>query len=115
MMASQVPHGAVALTVVSVDRCLDDDSARLTSLDERGVDISNPNAHRVGDPSRLWWGAVGACIGNDHGPVAVQSQLGSMSLADASALDKAEGICQERHRGPHVWVHQDGHDHRRWY
>ena len=110
-VASQVLEGAVPLAVFPVDRRLDHDGAVVTGAGEGGVNVRHPHANHGSDASRLRRPPVAATIGDNHRPLAADSQLGSVALADPGALDEAECGRQERYCGAYVRVDEDGHDH----
>jgi hypothetical protein len=63
----------------------------VTGAAERRVYVGDPDPDDVGDPAWLRRAPLGADVGDDHGTVVTDGQLGPMTLADPRALDKAEG------------------------
>ena len=111
-MAGEVLEGAVPLAVLPFDRCLEHDGAVVAGAGERRVYVGDADPDEVGDPAWLRGAPLAAGVGDDHGTVVADGQLGPMALADPRALGKAEGGAQEGHRGAHVGVDEDRHDRR---
>ena len=114
-MAGDVRQGAVPLSVLPVDRRFKHDGAIATGAGERRVHVGDADPNDVGDLARLRRGAFSADVGDDHGTVVADGQLGAMALADPRTLDKAKCGAQECNRGANVGVDEYGHDRRRWH
>ena len=98
-MAGEGFEGAVPLAVLPVDRRLKHNGAMVGSASERRVDVCDADPDYVGDLTGLRRPALCADVGDDHGSVVADGQLGAMALADPSALNKAESGAQKPNCG----------------
>jgi hypothetical protein len=68
----------VPLAVLPFDRRLEHDGAMVTGAGERRVHVGDPDPDDVGDPAWLRRAPLAADVGDDHGTLIADGQLGPM-------------------------------------